>query len=42
VAAAANAENKRRDFAALLGVLASAPLNLSPRFKSEDDLWDKP
>jgi hypothetical protein len=41
VAAAASAEKKRRDFAALLGVFASAKPNPHPRFKNEDELWNE-
>lgn len=41
VAAAVQAEKKRRDFAALLGAFSSAKANPNPRFADEDALWEK-
>jgi len=41
VSVASAAEEKRRDFSALLGAFASLPDNPNPRFGSEDALWDE-
>ena len=32
-------ENKQTDFRSWLGIGLKSPLNSSPRFKDEDDLW---